>query len=101
MPSTSALTARQKKYLRGLTHGLHAIVTVGEKGLTANVLAELEGALDHHELVKVKLRADRATRDQWAAEIRQRCRAETVHAIGQVACFYRANPKRPVIELPD
>ena len=101
MPSNTALTARQKKYLRGLTHGLHAVVTVGEKGLTDNVLAEIEGALDHHELIKIKLRADRATRDGWATEIGRRCHAEAIHAIGQVACFYRANPKKPVIELPD
>lgn len=95
-----ALTASQKRHLRGLTHHINPVVMVGDKGLSDNVMAELERALDHHELIKVKLRADRATRQQWAADIAARCGAEAVHVIGQVACFYRRNAKKPVIELP-
>lgn len=94
------LSARQKKHLRGLSHALHPVVTVGEKGLTENVLAEIETALDHHELVKVKLRADRETRGAWTVQIAARCSAERVHSIGQVACFFRRNAERPVIPLP-
>jgi RNA-binding protein len=63
-------------------------------------MAEIESALDHHELVKIKLKADRATRSGWIAEIGERCGAEKVHVIGQVACFYRPNPEKPVVELP-
>jgi len=95
-----ALNASQKRYLRGLTHHINPVVMVGDKGLSDNVLAEIERALDHHELVKVKLRADRAKRQQWVADISARCGAEAVNFIGQVACFYRRNPRKPVIELP-
>jgi RNA-binding protein len=56
--------------------------------------------LDHHELVKIKLRGDRETRSQWIEQIAQHCHAEKVHTIGQVACFFRRNPKKPVIDLP-
>lgn len=94
------LSARQKKYLRGLSHALKPVVTVGDKGLTENVMAEIELALDHHELIKVKLRGDRDTRVSWTAEIAARCSAERVHSIGQVSCFYRPNPDQPVVELP-
>lgn len=94
------LSARQKKHLRGLSHALHPVVTVGEKGLTDNVMAEIESALDHHELIKVKLRADRETRGAWTDQIAARCGAERVHSIGQVACFYRRNPDGAVIPLP-
>ena len=82
------LSARQKKYLRGLSHALNPVVTVAEKGLTENVMAEIELALDHHELIKVKLRGDRDARASWTAEI------------GQVSCFYRRNPDRTVVEIP-
>lgn len=95
-----SITASQKRYLRGRTHHINPVVMLGEKGLTPNVLAELEQALDHHELIKVKLRVDREARARITAEITRQCRAELVHKIGQVACFYRRNPEREVIKLP-
>jgi RNA-binding protein len=94
------MNARQKRYLRGMTHHLNPVVMIAEKGLTENVLSELEIALDHHELIKVKLRAERETRAAMIHEIEERFQAELVHKIGQVACFYRRNPEKPVIELP-
>ena len=96
-----SLSARQKKHLRGLSHALHPVVTVSDKGLTENVMAEIETALDHHQLIKVKLRGDRDTRASWTAQIAARCGAEKVHSIGQVACFYRRNPDKAVIAVPD
>ncbi len=96
-----SLTNRQVKYLRGLTHQLHPVVTVGDKGLTENVMAEIALALDHHELVKIKLRADRETRAAWSEQIAARSGAEKVHAIGQVVCYYRKNPEKAVIAMPE
>jgi len=95
------LTSRQVRYLRGLTHQLQPVVMVGDKGLTVNVMAEIDAALTHHELVKIKLRSDRESRAAWAAEIAEKCGADAVHSIGQVACFFRRNPEKPVIALPE
>ena len=94
------LNNRQVRHLRGLTHNIHPVVTVADKGLSENVMAEIEAALEHHELVKIKLRADRETRTAWIAEIIERSGAEKVHTIGQVASFYRRNPRKQVVELP-
>ena len=94
------LSNRQIRHLRGLTHSLQPVVIVADKGLSENVMAEIESALDHHELVKIKLKSDRETRTGWIREISDRCQAEKVHVIGQVACFFRRNKKKPVIELP-
>jgi len=95
-----SITASQKRFLRGRAHHINPVVMVGEKGLTENVLAELERALAHHELIKVRLRTDRETRATLIDEIGRRCEAELVQKIGQVACFYRRNPDHPVIQLP-
>lgn len=95
-----ALTNAQKKYLRGLTHQLDPVVMVADKGLTDNVRAEIEQALEHHELIKIRLRAERDQRSEWIAEITRETRAELVHQIGQVACYYRRHPKKPKIALP-
>ena len=95
-----SLSTQQIRFLKGLSHQLHALVTVADKGLTSNVIAELEAALNTHELIKVKLRGNREIRKVWIEEIARRCHAERVHAIGQVACFYRRNAKKPVIAFP-
>ena len=94
------LSSSQKRYLRGLTHHINPVVMVGEKGLSENVLAEIRNALDHHELIKVRLRSDRQTRKAQSLEIAKNCGASIVHQIGQVSCYFRRNKKQPVIELP-
>ncbi len=99
--SVAELNNRQRRYLRGLTHQLQPVVTVADKGLTDNVMTEIENALQHHELVKIKLRADRETRADWSRRIEQDFGATIVHTIGQVACYFRRNPEKPVIALPD
>jgi RNA-binding protein len=94
------LSNSQIRYLRGLTHHLKPVVMVADKGLSENVMAEIDSALDHHELVKIKLRGEREARDTWTKEIVKITGAQKIHSIGQVACFFRRNPKKPVIELP-
>lgn len=94
------LNNRQLRFLRGLTHNLHPVVMVGDKGLSDNILGEIENALDHHELIKVRIRADREQRREWMDRIAAQCKAEQVHSIGQVACYYRRNPEKPTLELP-
>jgi RNA-binding protein len=96
-----ALNNRQVRYLRGLAHGLRPAVMIGNKGLTDAVLAELEIALAHHELVKVQIAGDdREARAAFADELVRRSGAETVQKIGKIVCLYRRNPESPGIELP-
>ena len=91
------LKAAQKKNLRGQAHHLKPLVIVADNGLSENVLAEIERALNDHELIKVKLRGDREVRKAWALSIASKCKAELVQTIGQVACYYRKHPEKPVI----
>jgi RNA-binding protein len=96
------LSDAQRKYLRRLGHDLNPVVLVGNSGLGPNLVAELDGALAHHELVKVRARVgDRHVRDQLLAELSASTRSEMVQRIGHVALFYRANPEKTRILLPD
>lgn len=96
-----ALSSHQKRYLRGLAHPLKPVILMGAKGLGDALVAELDLALAHHELVKVKLAAeDREARDALVAELVERSGAALVQRIGNVACLYRPNPDAPQIELP-
>jgi RNA-binding protein len=91
------LKAAQKKNLRGQAHHLKPLVIVADKGLSVTVVTEIERALNDHELIKVKLRGEREERKAWALSISKECKAELVQTIGQVACFYRKHPEKPVI----
>lgn len=92
------LKASQKKNLRGKAHHLKPLVTVAGKGLSESVVAEIERALNDHELIKVKLRGDRDQRSAWMQSIAEQCKAELIQSIGQVACFYKKHPDKPVID---
>jgi RNA-binding protein len=98
---TAALSNAQKRYLRGLAHDLKPVLLVGAKGVTDNLVAEAGGALDHHELIKVRIAADdRTLRDEWIADLATRSQAALVGRIGHVAILYRRNADKPLIVLP-
>jgi RNA-binding protein len=96
-----SLSKNQIKFLRGMCHDLKPVVMLGQKGLSDAVLNELEIALDHHELVKVKLSVDdRDARKQLTDDICRHCQAELVQAIGKTISIYRLNPEKAIIALP-
>jgi RNA-binding protein len=95
------LSSNQKRFLRGIAHSLDPVIMVGQKGVTPSLLKEFDGALAHHELVKVKLSdADREDRAETIEMLREASKSELVQTIGKIACFFRRNPQQPKIELP-
>jgi RNA-binding protein len=86
--------AVDKKKLKSEAHSLNPVVTIGQSGLTDAVLAELELALDHHELLKVKIRAERDDRKVISEKICTSTGAELIQSIGQVIVIYRLNPNK-------
>ena len=98
---SDTLSNPQKRYLRGLAHDLKPILMVGAKGVTPSLLAELELALEQHELIKVKVAAqDRETRDAWIGELVDNSAATLVSRIGHTAVLYRRSKDRPLVILP-
>lgn len=95
------LSAQQKRYLRGFAHDLSAIVLVGHKGVTPALLKELDVALAHHELVKIKISDDdRVSRAASIELMRESSDAEIVQTIGHVVCLFRRDLREPKFELP-
>jgi RNA-binding protein len=83
----------QSKHLRRRGHLLRPIVMIGGAGPTAAVMAELDAALDHHELLKIRVRvADRTDRDAIFQQIVEATDATLVQRIGNVALLYRPAP---------
>lgn len=95
------LSGNQKRYLRGLAHHRKPVVTVGANGLTEAVLSEIDQALSHHELIKVKLPAvDGSGKRSIVDEVCAANDAQWVQTIGRVGIFYRPAPE-PKITLPE
>jgi RNA-binding protein len=96
-----ALTNAQVRFLRGQAHDLKAMLQVGGKGITDALVAEVELALEHHELIKVKVAGeDRAVRDAMITDLAARADAALVQRIGHTAVLYRPSKDKRQIVLP-
>lgn len=92
------INPERKKQFRTIGHKLNPIVTIASNGLSTGVMAELNRALDDHELIKVKLAlAERDERKEIVAQLVTLPNVELIQEIGKVVILYRhnkrANPK--------
>lgn len=90
MPELDALLRKQ---LKTRAQALHPILQLGEKGLTEAVLAEIDRALAHHDLIKV--RAATLNRDERTVALTSICEridARAVQHIGKIFVLYREKP---------
>ncbi|MBT6779603.1 MAG: ribosome assembly RNA-binding protein YhbY [Porticoccaceae bacterium] len=91
-------SATDKKHLRRLGHNLKPVVTIATKGLTDTVNAEIDRALNDHELIKVKVAVgDRTAKKSVSEDICDNHGAELIQSIGHMLLIFRAakkpNPK--------
>ncbi|NIF22611.1 ribosome assembly RNA-binding protein YhbY [Candidatus Pantoea multigeneris] len=94
------LSNKQKQHLKGLAHHLNPVVMLGGNGLTEGVLAEIELALNHHELIKVKIAAEeRETKQLIVEAIVRETGACNVQVIGKTLVLYRPTQEKK-ISLP-
>ena len=93
------LPAKRRSELRAQAHKLNPTVIIGDKGLTEEVLAEVDRALKAHELIKVRANTgERDARDVWLETICDRLAAHPVQQIGKIFVIYRQNPKEEKLD---
>jgi RNA-binding protein len=89
------LSTKRRSELRAEAHTLSPVVIIGNKGLTDEVVAEIDRALKAHELIKVRaVTDDRPARTAWMKTICERLAAHEVQQIGKVLVIYRENPEQ-------
>jgi RNA-binding protein len=94
------LNPKQTSFLRGKGHGLSPVVMIGNKGLSEEVLREIDISLNAHELIKIKVQGDqRELRQQMLQEICEKLTAAPIQHIGKQLVVYRPADK-PKIILP-
>lgn len=97
-----SLSPKQRTYLRGLGHKLKPVVTIGSAGFTPAVAAEMDSALEHHELLKIKLPgADKDSKKNLIEQVCKEMVAESVQSIGNIALLYRRKRKGSKLKLPE
>src|SRR5471032_14569 len=95
------LNNKQKQHLKSLAHPLKPVVMLGNNGLTEGVLAEIEQAIEHHELIKVKVAAEeRETKTLIVDAIVRETKASNVQVIGNMLVLYRPSTEDRKIILP-
>jgi len=82
------------KKFKTLGHHLKPVLIIADKGINANIITELNRALDDHELIKVSIRIDdRLQRRSLIDELCTQSKAHIIQIIGKIALLYRKNPK--------
>lgn len=81
----------QKKFLRGLAHGLKPIVLIGQKGLTDELVRSVEQAFQSHELIKIKFNdfKEKDQKEEISKILEKKTGSELVGAVGHTCIFFK------------
>jgi RNA-binding protein len=86
------MDSAERKALKARAHKLDPVVQIGSKGVTEEVIAEIDRALKAHELIKVRAGSlDRDQRDEALVSICEKTKAERVQQVGKVFVLFRKN----------
>jgi len=94
------LTGKQKRFLRSLGHSLKPVIQIGKKEIEDALIREADAALEHHELIKVKLlESCLLDKHEAANTLAAACGAQVAQVLGRTFLLYRP-AQTPVLELP-
>jgi RNA-binding protein len=93
------VNSARKKQLKAQAHSLKPVIIVGQSGLTESVLKEIEITLNTHELIKIKVRAEKDERNAIRDQIVTETKADLIQSIGQIVVVYRKKPEPKVEKI--
>ena len=92
-----SLNNKQIQHLKGLAHSLKPVVLLGNNGLTEAVVAEIDYALNHHELIKIKIPTDdRENKALIVDAIVRETKGYKVQVIGKTLILYRESAEKKI-----
>ena len=96
------LTPAQRKEHRSSAHHLDPVVMIGNDGLTPAVEKEVDGALNAHGLIKVRVFSDdRPAREAMLATLADKLGAAPIQHIGKLIVLWRPLPPKEKIDRDD
>ncbi|HKQ26101.1 MAG TPA: YhbY family RNA-binding protein [Burkholderiales bacterium] len=88
------MTTGERRALKARAHALDPVVLIGDGGLTAAVLQEIERSLNAHELIKIRVSGeDRDARTDTLGRVCDELGAIAVQHIGRILVIYRPRPE--------
>lgn len=98
----SELTPAQRRELRARAHHLNPVASIASNGLSPAVLAEIECALQAHELIKIRLcGSERGQREALLEELCAALDAAPVQHIGNILVVWRERrEEQPAVAAP-
>ena len=97
------LKGSERKYLRSLAHHLKPVVHIGKTGLSPSVMAAIDEALEHHELIKIRFQDFKDQKRELSQTVVQESNCALVGSVGHIYMFYRQHPdpEKRKIKLPE
>lgn len=97
------LTTKQRQYLKIKAAELKPVVMIGKNGITESVIEEIKSSIEHHELIKVKVKAkaeDREQRDELAQYLAEQSESTVVQFLGNNLTLFKQAKKNSKFTLP-
>jgi RNA-binding protein len=92
-----SLNKKQIQHLKGTAHSLKPVVLLGNNGLTEAVVVEIDYALNHHDLIKIKIPTDdKETKALIVEDICRETKSTQVQVIGKTLVIYRESAEKKI-----
>jgi RNA-binding protein len=86
------LTPREKKLIKKLSHDLKPLIRIGKNGVTPATIANIDKALNNHELIKIKYLEHKDQKNTLTRQITEETGSELINRIGNTIVLYREGP---------
>lgn len=93
------LNGKRRRQLRALGHHLHAIVQVGDDGVTDGVIAATAQALEDHELIKVRIADERDGREAAIEQLAEGTGSAVAQVLGRTVLLFKRRAEKPGIRF--
>ena len=94
------MTSKQRAYLRGLANSIEPIFQIGKTGLSANLIKQLDDALEARELIKISvLETAPDTAKDLSIEIANQTSSMVVQVIGSKITLFRQKNKNSKFDI--
>ena len=96
------MNSSTRNTLRKLAHALDPVVMVGKHGLTDQLLLKVDGALNDHELIKIRFIDYKTEKKALSLQISHKTASDIIGIVGNVLILYRQHPEEDKrrIKLP-
>ena len=94
------MTSKERAALRAKANPLEPIFQIGKDGISDNLVAQIDDALDVRELLKIRVHLETAPESprEFADKLAEKLGAEVIQVIGGIIVLYREADEERIAE---